>query len=446
MSTRGRSGLRAQSGLGILITVVLALGACLPKGVQVPQSPLLSTFARKSGRIVYLGADGNVYTVDQAGGNEKQITTDASLTGEGTRRYYDYPAWSPDGKKIAFVGIEVENGEPSAALYTAGRDGKDLIEAFTHPDQVPFYLYWSPDSKTVSFLASANGSSDLLLQVVPAAGGEAQTLDAGRPYYWDWSPDSRQVLVHVGGAAVDAGARLSLLGLDDGVSESGLSRKPAQFQSPAWSPDGRQALYAAETDDGQHALILADARGAEQSRLTTFEGGIAFGWAPDGKHVAYITGEAQALGTFGPLAIVDPSKPAEGHTVETESVLAFFWAPNAKALAYFVPEIIQPTPEPGQDSSNGQQFLVLHLFVANASDAKSHKVATFLPTRDFYNLLPYFDQYQHSATIWSPDSQNLVVSALGGGQAGPGIFVVHSSGNLEPRFLKEGTLGLWSPK
>ncbi|MBI3762930.1 MAG: PD40 domain-containing protein, partial [Chloroflexi bacterium] len=359
-----------------------------------------------------------------------------------------FPAWSPDGKKIAFVELKVENGEPSAALYTADRDGKNLVQAFSDPKTVPFYLYWSPDNHNVSFLSSNTGSAGLKLQLVPAAGGDAKTLDVGQPYYWSWSPNGRQVLVHVGGAAVDSGAHLSLLGIDGDVSESGLDYKPTYFQAPAWSPDGKHTLYAAETDNGR-VLILADSAGAEQSQLATFEGGIAFGWAPDGKHVAYITGDAESLGILGTLSIVNPQKPAEAKSVENKPVMAFFWSPDSKQLAYFVPEIVAPTPEPGQQSSGNSQFLVLHLFVASAGDAKSHSVATFIPTRDFYNLLPYFDQYQQSATLWSPDSQNLVLSAFSptaSGDAKPGVFVVHSSGNLEPRFLKEGTLGLWSPK
>ena len=169
--------------------------------------------------------------------------------------------------------------------------------------------------------------------------------------------------------------------------------------------------------------------------------------SPDGKHVAYISGEASALGMLGKLTIVNSRKAEEAVTLSEDAVIAFFWAPNSKELAYFVPEIISPTPQPGQDASQSSQILVLHLFTTDAA-GKSKQIATFVPTRDFYSLLPYFDQYQHSTTIWSPDSQNLVLSAFtgGNGQAQQGVFVVHSSGNLAPRFLKEGTLGLWSPR
>ncbi len=239
---------------------------------------------------------------------------------------------------------------------------------------------------------------------------------------------------------------VSVLGVGEAVSEDGLSARPASFQAPAWSPDGKQALLAVTTDDGL-ALIVADQTGAEQARLATLDGGVAFGWSPNGKHVAYVSGEASALGMLGKLTIVNPRNAQEAVTLPEDAVIAFFWAPNSKELAYFVPEIISPTPQPGEDASQSGQVLVLHLFITDSA-GKSKQIATFIPTRDFYSILPYFDQYQHSTTLWSPDSQDLVLSAFtaGNGQAQQGVFVVHSSGNLEPRFLKEGTLGLWSPK
>jgi len=72
-------------------------------------------------------------------------------------------------------------------------------------------------------------------------------------------------------------------------------------------------------------------------------------------------------------------------------------------------------------------------------------IATFLPSDRFLQLLPYFDQYHQSVTIWSPDSQNLVVSAYNQDRQ-PGIWVVAASGNLEPRFIAPGWVGFWSWK
>jgi hypothetical protein len=72
-------------------------------------------------------------------------------------------------------------------------------------------------------------------------------------------------------------------------------------------------------------------------------------------------------------------------------------------------------------------------------------MATFKPTESFLTFISYFDQYQRSATIWSPDSRNLVVAAARN-EGGPGIFLVEAAGNLQPRYLAEGLMATWSTK
>lgn len=424
----------------------LALAGCLPEGVRVPQSPLLRAFERKAGLIVYIGADGNVYTLNQAGEKKTQVTSDAVLTGGGTTRYYDFPVWSPDGERIAFVGVARSPSSEAieTKLYTARKDGRDLVEAYSSAEHFPFYLYWSPDGETVSFLATAAGGQNLVLQTVPAGGGEARMLDAGQPYYWSWAPSGDSMVVHVGGArASRPDARLAFLRINERIEEHGIDLKPTNFQAPAFSPDGEWLLFAAETDDGKNALMLADSAGQVDRVITAYdaEGSIAFAWSPNSQRLAYIASDRQRLGTLGRLTLVDLGSPEAATTLEAENVWAFFWAPDGEQLAYLVPEVVSaPTPEGGGDSSG--EALLLRLSVTNAK-GQSHRVADFFPTQDFVNVLPYFDQYHRSTTIWSPDSQNLVLSAYGA-QGSPGIFIVGSSGGLEPRYLTDGILAFWS--
>jgi len=86
----------------------LLLASCLPQGVQIPQSPLLSTLERKSGLIAYMGADGNMYVSDQGGGHLKQLTKDAVIPkNQGDPiLYYEFPTWSRDGGQLAFMGLQ----------------------------------------------------------------------------------------------------------------------------------------------------------------------------------------------------------------------------------------------------------------------------------------------------------------------------------------------------
>jgi TolB protein len=435
---------------GWLLALALVLTGCLPEGVRVPESPFLRTLERKSGLVAYVSIDGNIYTVNQGGGNQTAVTSDAQLPDDsgGDLRVYQLPSWSPDGERLAFVGISGSDGTPDAAgLYTAGRDGTGLVEAYASDRQVPLYLYWAPDGQHLGFLSSTESGDTLSLQMVPAEGGEAQILDVGEPYYWTWSPDSQTMLIHAGGASRNrSDARLAFLSLYGGVAETGLDIRPASFQTPAWSPDGKRMLMAIETDDGNNALVLADRDGKMQRVLTTFDGSIAFGWSPDGKKVAYIASNRQPPGIVGPLTVIDPEKSFDSRvTADETQVIAFFWSPNSRKLAYFVPSLFSPTPEPDQPESSEQVQVLLSIGILDVKRGESQSGPTFPPTDDFLGILPYFDQYQHSATIWSPDSRNLVLSSYTNSNE-PGIWIVAASGNLEPRYLTAGTMAFWSWK
>lgn len=423
-------------GLGLLAT------ACLPQGMRVPQSEFLAALERKAGLIAYLGTDGNIYTIDQGGGEPTPVTTDARVASDYL--IYGAPAWSPDSQSLAFARFTGQGtSAPSeVSLFVADKAGQNLLQAYTSGDYLIYYD-WSPDGRHISFL-SDTPSQNLALKIVPAAGGEAETLDVGAPYYWTWSPNSQTLLVHAGGATAEA--HLSVLRLGSVVTEHGLEISPSPFKAPAYSPDGHQALVAGQTPDRQSALLLTDALGQNPQPLTEYAGNIAFAWSPDGKRIAYIASEADPLGLEGKLVIVDPAGKQKPVELKGQSALAFFWSPDSKSVAYFSRHILPtPTPEAGQSSSVGESATILSLNVIEARNGATHEVATFVPTERFLQVIPYFDQYHKSTTIWSPDSRNLVVSAYTG-DGTPGIWVVAASGNLEPRFIAPGLVGFWSWK
>jgi len=435
-----------------LIGLLMLTTACLPEGIRVPQSDLLSALERKSGLIAYVGPDNNIYIVDQSGTKPVQVTEDAH-TGGSDYLIYSVPTWSLDGQSLAFAaysGSGTSSTPTTSQLFVAKKDGQSLVEAYSSPDYLIYY-YWSPDSRHLSFLSDTSGSS-LALKIISPDGGEPETLDVGQPYYWSWSPDSQSILAHVGDNTPGFPSHLSVLQLTENVTEEGLAIKPTSFKAPAYSPDGRQVLVAGETASGNPALLLAnvEAAGQEPKTITEYTGNIAFTWSPDGKRIAYIaSGETSAPLLLGKLVIVDPSGKQKPVELQEELAHAFFWSPDGKSIAYFTPYLRPPaTSEPGEDASTASQSeseIVWSLSVLDVKSGKSHLIATFSPPERFLQILPFFDQYRQSVTLWSPDSKNLVVSSyLQDGS--PGIFVVAASGNLEPRFLAEGWVGFWSWK
>ncbi len=422
-----------------LLLISALATACLPQDVQVPQSPLLPFLERKSGLIAYVGGDGNMYVVDQSGKSPQAITDDADLdeSGSGAVRYYQYPTWSLDGNQLAFVAVVGEGAERAQSeMFAWNVDEEQLEKIYSSENEHPFYLYWSPNNNAVSFLSSGASGQSILLQSISVNDGERTILDVGSPYYWSWAPNGSTMIVHAGGAETSpVPEHIAFLQTDSGIIEDGLEAASASFQAPAWSPDGSRILLTRVNDEEENEIILADSAGAYQETLATFDVNAAFAWSPDNQLVAYIEGEqAISAGTLGTLHVMDVN--ASEDFFQDEDVFAFFWSPNSRKLAYFKPFLVEGS------GATGQQLL-LQLHVLDVVSGESQELFNFQPSNQFSGVLPYFDQYHQSATIWSPDSNNLVLSFVDA-EGNAGIAVVAASGQLEPRLIASGFLAFWS--
>ena len=423
------------------------LASCLPKDVQMPQSPLLSTLERKSGLISYIGVDGNMYVSDQAGGHLKKLTEDAVIpkSQSDPLHYYEYPTWSRDGSQLAFMGLKSDGAKTQSTLMVANMDDDSVNEIYNSESEHPIYLNWSPDNSNLSFISTNVSGQNIILQSIPAQGGDRTILDTGSPYYWSWAPDGHVMIVHAGGTTASAPEHIAFLKVDSStVTEQGLDATPAAFQAPAWSPDGSR-IALARGADLQNEIVVTDAAGENPKKVGTFSNKTAFAWSSDSSRLAYIDGD-QALnaGTFGPLHVVDLETSKE--TVEDGNIIAFFWAPSGNEIAYFV--LLQANADSSGSSGGSAQTTpqyVLQLHVLDVTTGKSRELFTYQPTQQFLSVLPYFDQYHQSVTIWSPDNNNLVLSFLDN-SGNPGIAVVAASGKLQPRLLAQGYLAFWSWK
>lgn len=398
-----------------------------------------------AGLIAYEGSDGNIYTIDREGANRQAVTQDASLDSESDLRYYQYPTWSPNSLKLAFLRAELRGGvAQNARLYTAEPDGSQLVEAFNSPDRSPFYIYWSPDSSHLTVLASNIPGSGLDLLLIPPGGGNTRVLGTGQPFYWAWSPDNLSIFMHTGGASRNQPeAQLTFLDLQ-GKREEGLDLRPGFFQAPAWSPSGERLLLVVETQSGEDRLLMLDSAGVVQSELLDVSGLVAFDWSPDGKWVAYLDQAPDSPESIlRALNLLNPEHPENVQRITEEDVVAFFWSPDSQQIAYLIPTF-EPPPSSRETVQNSRE-LYFRLLVYAVSSGESRQVAVFSPTGQFLSVVPYFDQYQRSATIWSPDSRNIVVAAIGRDRQN-GIYVLDASGELEPRWLVGGDLAFWSWK
>jgi eukaryotic-like serine/threonine-protein kinase len=209
------------------------------------------------------------------------------------------PAFSPDGKQIAFVWAKEP---PNFDIYVQLIGAGEPLRLTSSPAK-EMSPAWSPDGRYIAFLRATREAKGFYL--VPALGGAERKLSDA--YGWTqggvmsqavaWSPDGR-TLALVDKAAEDEPWRIYLLSV-----ETGERRKFVTPPVPndgdttvAFSPDGRTLAFVRS-----HNLVgdsftylppgdiyLAPVAGGEPVRLTFGEKTIyGLAWTPDGAELVF---------------------------------------------------------------------------------------------------------------------------------------------------------------
>ncbi len=421
---------------GFALAGLALLTGCGVRGVQMQESPLLRVLERKYGLIAYEGPDGNIYTVDQAGKNRLQITSDAVASEAGSMSY-GAPTWSFDGKHLAYAMYRTgPEGEPvEGALLLGNRDGsgrRTLVRSATH---MPRYIYFAPDSRHLSLLSERLDEPTLELGIFPVTGeGAYRVLDTGYPL--TWRMDGRSLVEYVGGE------RISIVTVDPEPVRNDLPVLPGVFQAPDVSPDGRRLLYVTG-EPGSSRLVMRTLEGGTETEIARSAGVLYFAFSPDGKRVAYLESFSGEPTPAGKLTIVAPGSKEAPVRLKEEPGLGFYWTPDSTRIAFFWPSAPQKAEDLDPAFALDENMGYIAVMIADPRTGKSWLGARFPTTEGFFANLAYFDQLHRSDTMWSPDSRYFVFGAYtADGQSG--LFIASADGNLKARFIDFGANSSWS--
>jgi hypothetical protein len=376
---------------------------------------------------------------------------------------FTFPAWSPDGSRIAAVGQRTND----VGVYVfrvprgATTPGEPAV-LYRSPDRQPFYLYWTPDSRRVSFLTSE--TTGLALRVAPIDanppldGTDTRSIiRRGAPLYFQWINPNR-VLLHVGGGTDAFTGQIDANGAAIGSSTAATGI----FRTATQSHDGRYVAYATSTTDAEGDVVLQATHGPSAHQLSAF-GPAAMLFDPVGDTLATIAADkpdpAPVTIPRGPLRLIDPDSGAV-RTLLDGSVVAFFWAPDGKTIAALrvvgtgqgpaadvlrpVPAVA-PAPAPAAGSVAASTGTPIDLvFVDVASGVVRSERQLSLADTFVGQLLPYFDQYALSHTFWSRDSTSILlplVDATGQDQ----LTIVSAESGSDPVPIAAGASGSWRP-
>src|SRR5437660_1693644 len=91
----------------------------------------------------------------------------------------------------------------------------------------------------------------------------------------------------------------------DGTRTLRLTNSPQGESAPHWSPDGRWLAFLSSRQDEHTQLWLLERAGGEGRKLTSFGGDVEdYVWAPDGKRLAVVVGDADTAKPKTPAPIV----------------------------------------------------------------------------------------------------------------------------------------------
>jgi Tol biopolymer transport system component len=192
------------------------------------------------------------------------------LVGPRGARSYE-PTWSPDAKRIAFTedwgpfGITKEATIKIVSLATNKRT------SVTKPkrNRIDVDPAWSPDGRTIAFARQDHGPQTIYL--ARPDGSATRRLTMGRSP--SWSPDGKNLAFALG----DSVYRI-------GVDGQGRTRIVSGLVKPLvrWSPDGRKLLYTTGKDTGVDAWVV-DVNGTHRRRVLHHHRIEGIAWRPASK-------------------------------------------------------------------------------------------------------------------------------------------------------------------
>jgi len=228
--------------------------------------------------------------------------------------------------RIAYVNVVGPPKNPVYRLVIADADGENA-SIMVESEKPLLSPAWSPDGRRIAYVSFENDNSEVFVQVVRTGVRQRVSAREGINSAPAWSPDGKQLALTLSKGRGDLD--VYVLDLSSQVL-SRLSSGPAIDTEAEWSPDGRWIYFT--SDRGGAPQVYRSKPGDKAAKRITFEGGYNARprVSPDGSRLAVVHNDR---GNYR-IAVVDLERSytqvlSDGRMDESPS-----FAPNGEQILY----------------------------------------------------------------------------------------------------------------
>jgi TolB protein len=242
-------------------------------------------------------------TVEQNAGKRRFLLQIADSDGYNPQTVLDSPepimspAWSPDGRSLAYVSFE--NRRPIVFTQNLFTRQRVRLAAFQGINSAPA---WSPDGRKLALVLSKDGNPEIYVMDAATKALTRLTRNLAIDTEPAWSPDGRSIVF-----TSDRSGRPQIYRMRaDGSDVRRLTFEGDYNGRASFSPDGKM-LVLVTGEGGRFAIGVLHLRNNALQRLTSTALDESPSFAPNGRMILYAT-ERQGRGV---LAVISPDGRAE---------------------------------------------------------------------------------------------------------------------------------------